>query len=343
MLQSFEPVCSSAGSIHNRRTQVKPSIFVTRRIPQAGLDLLEQHFEVTLNEEDRVLERSEILDGIRDKDALLCLLTDTIDAEVVHANPKLRVISNYAVGYNNIDVAAATSRKLPVCNTPGVLTETTADLTWALLFSTARRVVESDNFLRAGKFHGWGPMLLLGVDIFEKTLGIVGLGRIGSAVARRAAGFRMKILYTAQKNNLELEQECHAERVELNELLTQSDFVSLHVPLTEKTQHMIGTDQLQMMKNSAILINTARGPIVDEQALVQALRSKEIAGAGLDVFENEPALAPGLAELENTVLLPHLGSATIETRSKMATLAAQNAIAVFQGERPEAIVNPEVL
>lgn len=322
---------------------MKPSIFVTRRIPQAGLDLLEQHFEVTLNEEDRVLEKSEILDGIQDKDALLCLLTDTIDAEVVHANPKLRVISNYAVGYNNIDVTAATSRKLPVCNTPGVLTETTADLTWALLFSTARRVVESDNFLRAGKFHGWGPMLLLGVDIFEKTLGIVGLGRIGSAVARRAAGFRMNILYTAKENNLELEKECNAKRVELNELLAHSDFVSLHVPLTDATQHMIGTEQLQMMKNSAILINTARGPIVDEQALVEALRSKEIAGAGLDVFENEPALAPGLAELDNTILLPHLGSATIETRSKMATLAAQNAIAVFQGERPEAIVNPEVL
>ncbi|MCB0333980.1 MAG: D-glycerate dehydrogenase [Bdellovibrionales bacterium] len=322
---------------------MKPSIFVTRRIPQAGLDLLEQHFEITLNEEDRVLEKQEILKGIEGKDALLCLLTDSIDAEVIHANEKLRVISNYAVGYNNIDIAAATSRKLPVCNTPGVLTETTADLTWALLFSTARRVVESDNYLRAGKFHGWGPMLLLGVDIFEKTLGIVGMGRIGSAVAKRAAGFRMKILYTGEENNTEIEKSCNAHRVDMNELLRESDFISLHVPLTNETHHMIGADQFHMMKNSAILINTARGPIVDEKALVEALRNKEIAGAGLDVFEAEPALAPGLAELDNTVLLPHLGSATIETRSKMATLAAKNAIAIFQGERPEAMVNPEVL
>jgi len=322
---------------------MKPKVYVTRRLPQPALDRLEEVFEMEVNPEDRVLTRAELLANVKKCDVLLCLLTDTIDGEVMDANPNLKGISNYAVGFNNIDVDAATARKLPVCNTPGVLTDTTADMAWALMFAAARRVVESDVFTRAGKFKGWGPMMFLGLDIYGKTLGVVGTGRIGDAVARRTVGFNMKVLYYDVVPNEKLEQDIGAKRVELDELLKEADFVSIHVPLMPETRHIIGERELKLMKKTAVLINNSRGPMVDEKALIEALKSGEIAYAGLDVFEDEPELAPGLAELDNVVLTPHTSSATVETRTKMGMLAAENAIAIIEGKRPPHIVNPEVL
>jgi glyoxylate reductase len=322
---------------------LKPKIYVTRRLPQPALDRIQEVFEMAINPDDRVLTKAEIVANVRGQDALLCLLTDTIDAEIMDAEKNLRVLSNYAVGYNNVDVEAATARKLPVTNTPGVLTETSADLAFTLILSVARRVAEADKFTRDGKFHGWGPMMLLGHDVYGKTLGIVGLGRIGLATARRARGFGMNLLYASRTPKPEAEAELGASRVELDDLLTASDFVSVHVPLSDETTHVIGAREIGLMKPTAFLINTARGPIVDEAALVVALRAGDIAGAGLDVYESEPALEPGLVELENTVLLPHVASATIETRTKMAMLAAENAIAVIEGRTPAHLVNPEAL
>ncbi|MGI6565754.1 MAG: D-glycerate dehydrogenase [Firmicutes bacterium] len=323
-------------------TNRKYKVFVTRRIPQPGLDMLEERFDVTVNPHNRVLTRDELIDGVKTADGLLSLLTDDISAEVMDANPHLRVVSNYAVGYNNIDVAAATQRGIMVTNTPGVLTDATADLAWALLMAVSRRVVEGDAYTRAGRFEGWDPMLLLGTDIAGKTLGIVGMGRIGQAVARRARGFDMRILYYDQAP-VPAAEEYKAEFVSLDDLLRESDFVTIHAPLTDETRHMIGSQELRLMKKTAYLINTARGPLVDEDALVEALREGSIAGAGLDVYEDEPKLAPGLAELPNTILLPHLGSATLEARTKMATMAAANLIAGLEGNRPPNLVNPEVL
>lgn len=326
-------------SSNNSRTK----IFVTRKIPQPGLDMLKEHYEVIVNPHNRVLSKDELLDGVRTADGLLCLLTDDITAEVMDINPNLKIISNYAVGYNNIDVEAATKRGIQVTNTPGVLTDTTADLAWALIMAVGRRVVEGDVFTREGRFEGWDPMLLLGTDITGKTLGIIGMGRIGQAVARRAMGFDMRILYHDMAPVPVAEEEYQAEFVALDELLRQSDFVTIHAPLTDETRHMIGRRELSVMKKMAYLVNTARGPLVDEEALVEALRDGIIAGAGLDVYENEPRLASGLAELPNTVILPHLGSATLETRTKMATMAAANLVAALEGKRPPHIVNPEVL
>ncbi len=296
-----------------------------------------------INPDDRVLTKAEIIENTRGQDALLCLLTDTIDADIMDAEKNLRVLSNYAVGYNNIDVDAATARKLPVTNTPGVLTETSADLAFTLILSVARRIAEADKLTRDGKFHGWGPMMLLGTDVYGKTLGIVGMGRIGEATARRAQGFAMDVIYTSRTPKPVVEASLQATRVELDELLAKADFVSVHVPLSDETTHMIGARELALMKPTAYLINTARGPTVDEAALVTALRDGVIAGAGLDVYEREPALAEGLADLTNTVLLPHVASATVETRTKMAMLAAENAIAVIEGRTPDHLVNPEAL
>jgi len=324
--------------------KVEANVYVTRRVPQPGLDILiENCSHIEVNPHDRVLSREELLEAVRGRDAVLCLLTDRIDAEVLDAARGCKIFANYAVGYNNIDVAAATERGIAVTNTPGVLTDATADLTWALLFAAARRVVEGDAFTRAGRFQGWSPMLLLGADISGKTLGIVGAGRIGTAVALRARGFRMRVLYFDKNQNEALEQAVGAEKVELDDLLRQADFVSIHVDLNPSTHHLIGRRELGLMKPTAYLLNASRGPVVDEAALVEALREGKIAGAGLDVYENEPALAPGLAELPNVVLLPHLGSATVGTRTRMATLAATNIVAMLRGERPPNIVNPEVL
>jgi glyoxylate reductase len=306
--------------------------------------ILEEECEVEVNPHDRPLTHEETLEGVRGRDGLLCLLSDTIDEAVMDASPTLRVISNYAVGYNNIKVDEATRRKILVTNTPGVLTDTTADLTFGLLLAISRRLVEADRFTRQGRFNGWGPMLLLGQDVHHATLGIVGLGRIGQAVAERASGFKMKILYTdMHRMSQEVERNLGAIFVTLDELLERSDFVTLHAPLVTETRHMIGEPELKKMKASAYLINAARGPLVDEQALLRALREGWIAGAALDVYENEPRLTPGLVELDNVVLVPHIGSASTATREKMATMAAENLVSGLRGERPGNLVNPEVL
>jgi glyoxylate reductase len=326
----------------------KPRLFLTRRIPDPGLALLQDAFAVAGGDEDRPLEPQALLRGAAGADALLCLLTETIDGAVMDAaGPGLRVISNMAVGVDNIDVAAATARGILVTNTPGVLTDATADLAWALILSTVRRVVEGDSMVREGRFQRWSPFMLLGRSVAGATLGIVGMGRIGQAVARRALGWDMKVIYTRESGPLPAGQapagaEWHY-RASLDDLLREADIVSLHVPLTPHTRHLIGARELALMKSGAYLINTARGPVVDEVALVEALRRGHLGGAGLDVYEREPELAAGLAELTNAVLLPHLGSATVETRGRMAELAALNAIAAVRGEAVPHPVNPEVL
>jgi len=317
-------------------------VFVTREIPQPGLDLLRKEFDVEVNPYDRVMTKKELMKAVQGKDGLLCLLTDPVDRDVIYAEPNLKMIASYAVGYDNIDVGSATQRGIPVSNTPGVLTDTTAELAWALLFAVARRIVEGDGFTRAGKFTGWAPMLMLGQDFTNKTLGIIGAGRIGTAVAVKSKGFNMSVLYTDEQNNELLDRELHAKKVPLSELLNKSDFVSIHVPLTKQTHHLIGEQELQMMKRTAILINTARGPIVDEQALVKALKEQRIFGAGLDVYEHEPLIAKNLLALNNVVLQPHTGSGTFETRTKMALMAAENLIAGLQGSIPPNCINKEV-
>lgn len=319
-------------------------VYVTRQIPEPGLELITKDCEMEINTEDRVLTREEIIRNVKGKDGLLCLLTDDIDEQIMDAEPNLKIISNYAVGYNNIDVEAATKRGIIVTNTPGVLTDTTADLAWALLMSVARRIVEGDKFTRSRKFKGWGPMLLLGTDVYGKTLGIIGLGRIGRAMAKRARGFDMEVIYyDLYRADESTERKLNVRYVPFEELLKQADFVSIHVPLSKETHHLFGKKEFEMMKKSAYLINSARGPIVDEKALVEALVNKEIAGAGLDVYENEPMVEEKLLELDNVVLIPHLGSATLETRTKMALMAAENLLAGLKGEKPPNIVNPEVL
>jgi glyoxylate reductase len=323
----------------------KPRIFVTRLIPQEGLEILKECCHIEVSDHDGVIPRSLLLEKVKDSDGLLVLLTDMIDKEVmIAAGKKLRVISNYAVGYNNIDVVEATKRGIMVTNTPGVLTETTADLAWALLMSIARRIVEGDKLVRAGKFRGWEPMLLLGTDIYEATLGLIGFGRIGQAVARRATGFNLKVIYYDKEPvSPNIEKELKVSCVNLDELLRKSDFISVHVPLTEETFHLIGQEELSMMKKESYLINTARGPIIDEKALVKALKDGVIRGAALDVFENEPAIEQELMALDNVVIVPHIGSASYRTRTKMAIMAAKNLISALKGERPEFLVNPEVL
>ena len=321
----------------------KLKVLVPRRIPEPGLDILREHFDVTVNPHDRVMTKQEIIEGLKDMDGLLCLLTDPIDAEIMDAGNKLRGIANYAVGFNNIEVAEATKRGLPVTNTPGVLTETTADFAWTLLMATARRVVEADKFTREGKYDGWAPMLFLGADIHGKTLGLIGLGRIGSAVARRASGFDMKVLYFDERRlSPEEEAKLGVEFATKEQILKEADFISLHVPLLPSTRHLISEKELNMMKKTAILINTARGPVVDEVALVKALKDGVIAGAGIDVFENEPELAEGFKDCYNAVIPPHIASASVETRTKMATMAASNLVQMLKGEVPTNIVNPEV-
>ena len=317
-------------------------VLVTRPLPSQAIEMLKKKFEVALNSDDRPLTRHELLDGLKGKDGVLCLLTDKMDAEAIGANPQLKIIANYAVGYDNIDVKAATAKGIPVSNTPGVLTDATAELAWSLLFSAARRIPESDRFTRDGKFKSWGPMTLLGRGISGKALGIIGAGRIGAAFALKSKGFGMKVLYYEIGGNNELmEKELGAKRVGLEELLKNSDFVSIHVPLTHETRHLIGEKELKMMKPTAVLVNTARGPIVNEKALAKALKEKWIFAAGLDVYENEPKVEEELLKLENVVLAPHIGSATVETRARMATLAAENIIAALEGKVPPTCLNPD--
>jgi len=319
------------------------SVFVTRKLPGQGLERLRDLCEVTVFPEDRNMTKEELLEIIPGQDAIITMLANPIDSEVIGAGQKLKVIANYAVGFNNIDLAAATARGIAVVNTPDVLTAASADFAWALLLATARRVVEGDALVRAGRFAGWAPELLLGVEVHGKTLGIVGAGRIGQAVAKRARGFAMRILYHNRTRLPEdVERELGLEYADLDALLKEADFVSLHCPLTPETRHLIGERELGLMKPTAVLINTARGPVVDEGALVQALREGRIYGAGLDVFENEPALHPGLAELPNVVLAPHIASAGRETRLQMVDLVVSDVLAVLKGQRPRNLVNPEI-
>lgn len=288
--------------------------------------------------------RAEVLNRVAGKDALVCLLTEKVDAELLDAaGPTLRIVANVAVGFDNIDVPVCTARRIAVSNTPGVLDETTADFTWALLMAVARRLVEADRLARSGGWLQWNFDLLCGTDIWGKTLGIIGLGRIGRAVARRASGFRMRVIYNSTSRvPVEIEREMNAEYMTQEQLLQQSDFVSLHVPLNQKTRGLIGPAELAKMKPTAFLINTTRGPVVQESALVEALEQGIIAGAALDVFEREPLISDGLRR-DNVVLAPHLGSASVETRTKMATIAAENVVALFNGRRLPSILNPEVL
>ncbi|MCF7906235.1 D-glycerate dehydrogenase [Candidatus Gracilibacteria bacterium] len=320
-------------------------IYISQPIPENALKILRDGgLEVETNTDNRVLEKSELMQAIQGKDGLLSLLTDTVDAEVLSANPNLKIVSNYAVGYNNIDVQAATERNILVTNTPGVLTETTADLAFALLMASARKLLEADKFTRAGKFHKWEPLGFLGQDIHGATLGIVGAGKIGTATARKGhKGFGMRILYFDPNENDYLNNELQATKVSLEELLQESDFVSLHVPLIEKTHHLIGAQELSLMKPTAYLINTARGPVVDEATLAEALQKGTIAGAGLDVYENEPDVHPDLLNLDNVILAPHIASASIHTRQEMARIAAENIVAFFEGEDIPSPVNPEIL
>jgi lactate dehydrogenase-like 2-hydroxyacid dehydrogenase len=317
-------------------------IFVTRIIPKPGLDLLNKEHEIEIFKHNRIPTKEEIIKGLKGKDGLLCLLSDPVDEDVINSEPRLKMIASFAVGFDNIDIKAATKRKIPVSNTPGVLTEATAEMAWALLFSVARRIVEADKFTRSGKYIGWGPMLMLGQDISTKTLGVVGAGRIGTAFALKSKGFDMKVLYFDEKNNDILDKELDAKKVNLQELLKQSDFVSLHVPLIKSTYHLISQKELKIMKKSAILINTSRGPIIDEKALVKTLKEKWIFGAGLDVYENEPIISEELIKLDNVVLQPHSASATINSRTNMGLLAAKNMIAGLKGEIPPNCLNPEI-
>lgn len=322
----------------------KPKALATRPLFPAARAILENNFDVDYWPVQDKIPRAELLQRVADKEALVCLLTETVDEELLAAAPKLRIVSTVSVGYDHIDVSACTRRNVVVTNTPGVLDETTADLAWALLMAIARRVVEGDAWMRTGTWPGWELDQLLGGDVFGKTLGVVGFGRIGRRVARRALGFQMRVLYyNRSRAEDEVERELHAEYAELDRLLRESDFVTLHVPLNAETRHLMSTSAFEKMKRTAYLINTARGPVVDEAALVRALEEKKIAGAALDVYENEPKAHPGLLARRDVVLAPHIGSATIETRTKMAVMAATNAADFFAGRRPPNALNADAL
>lgn len=322
----------------------KPRVFVTRIIPEKGLNIVLENCDAQVWPQELPPDREALLAGVRGVDGLLCLLTDRIDGEVMDAaGPGLKVISNHAVGVDNVAVAEATRRGIPVGNTPGILTDSTADMAFGLLMAAARRIVEGHNCIPAGKWKTWGPSFMLGVDVYRATLGIVGFGRIGKAVARRAAGFEMKVLYYDPSVGGAGETIPAALPVDLDTLLAEADFVSIHTPLTADTRGMFGAQLFDKMKPSAILINTARGPIVDQQALYTALKERRIAGAALDVTDPEP-LPPDsrLLTLDNLIITPHIASATQATRNKMATMAAENLVAGLRGERLPYCVNPEV-
>lgn len=327
----------------------RPKILVTQKVPDPAYPLLEAIGEVDANREEGVIwSYEELLTRAPGHEYIYCLLTDTIDERFLKAcasaTPRTQMVANMAVGFNNIDVEAATRLDIAVSNTPGVLTDTTADLAFGLLMATARRIPEAERFLRAGRFSGWGPLLFCGAEVHGATLGLIGAGRIGKVMARRASGFAMNVLYyNRHRLSPEEEAEYHLTYLSLDELLQQADFVSIHTPYTPATHHLIGERELKLMKPDAILINTARGPIVDEKALVRALQNADIAGAGLDVFEREPLVEPELLTLENVVLLPHIASASLKTRTLMATMAAENLVAHARGQRPPNLLNPDVL
>lgn len=322
----------------------RANVYVTRMLMPQVIDELRQFHDVEVNPHDRALTREELLQAVRGRDAVITLLTDTVDGAVFDAaGAQCKIFANYAVGFNNFDLKAATERGIIMTNTPGVLDNATASHAWALLFAVARRIPEAERHVRAQQWQGWSPVGFLGQDIDNKILGVAGLGRIGSNFARRAAAFGMKVIYTDTQRNFEAERQTGATFVDKDTLLRESDYLSLHLSLTPQTHHYIGAAELASMKRSAILINASRGPLIDEQALVEALRNKVIWGAGLDVFEEEPKLANGLIELDNVVLTPHTASATFETRLAMGQIAVNNILAVLGGKPPHTCINPEVL
>lgn len=321
---------------------MKPKILVTREVFDETLAYLAQHCEVDANQEDKPYDAAALARRLADKDGVMCCLTDRIDAALIAASPRLKAVANIAVGYNNIDVAACSARGVMATNTPGVLDDSTADLAWALMLATARRITEVESYIRAGEWTGWRLKQWLGVDVHHATLGIIGMGRIGQAIARRAAGFDMKLIYSNRKRVApEIEQRLNAEYASRDELLARADFVVLQVPYSAETHHLIGAAELKKMKSTAILINSTRGGVVDDAALIAALKDGTIRGAGLDVFENEPRLNPGFLALKNVVLAPHIGSSTEATRRAMAMTAARNLVAALTGDVPPNLLNPE--
>ncbi len=320
----------------------RPSILISRALPDPAVEAARARADVDLHTGDRPLTRAELVARLQGRGGLVCQITDTVDGEVLAAAPALRVVSNVAVGFNNVDVAAATRRGVLVTNTPDVLTETTADFAWTLMMATARRLIEADRYVREGRFTQWEYMVLVGGDVHGKTLGVIGLGRIGRAVARRAEGFDMRVLYVDAAVPVP-PAGLAATPTDLPTLLRESDFVTIHTPLLPQTRHLIDAAALASMKRTAYLINASRGPVVDEAALAHALAERQIAGAGLDVYEDEPTVHPGLLGLPNVVLAPHIGSASHETRIRMAMLAVDNCLAALEGRTPPSPVNPEVL
>jgi glyoxylate reductase len=322
---------------------VTARVYVTRPVFDQAIERLKRETDVEVNTDERVLSKSELISHLRETDGALTLLTDVINREVLEACPRLKVIANFAVGFNNVDIDAANQLGVIVTNTPGVLTETTADFAWTLLMAAARRVVEADRFARAGKFKMWGPKMFLGHDIYGKTLGLIGLGRIGQAVARRASGFNMKVVFhDAEPIPEQVLNDLRVTRVPLEELLRISDFISVHVPLLPETKHLLSDRTFAMMKPTCVVVNTSRGPVVDEKALIRALKNGNIAAAGLDVFEREPEIEPELFDIDNVVIAPHIASASHETRMKMCMMATENLLASLKGNRPPNFVNPEV-
>jgi glyoxylate reductase len=323
----------------------KLKIYVTRELPERGLNVIRKHFDVEVWPEYAPPPKKIIIEKAKDVDALASLLSDKIDVEVFDVAPKLKIVAQLAVGFDNIDVQEATKRGIYVTNTPEVLTDTTADFAWALLMAVARRVVEADRYVRSGQWKvSWHPAMLTGRDVHDSTIGIVGAGRIGYALAKRAKGFNMKILYYDVIPRPEMEKEFGAKRVDIDVIFRESDFVSIHVPLMKETHHLVNAEKLKLMKKTAYLINNSRGPVVDEKALCTALKEGQIAGAGLDVFEQEPTpLDNPLLKLDNVVVAPHISSASIETRAKMAEMVADNLVSFFEGKKPPNLVNTDVM
>ncbi|MEX0685166.1 MAG: D-glycerate dehydrogenase [Balneolales bacterium] len=322
---------------------MKPKVFLTRELPDKVMEKLKIHTDLEMNTEDRVLTKQEIIDGIKGKDALLCLLTDQIDSEIMDANLELKIIANYAVGFNNVDIKAANERNIPVSNTPGVLTDTSADLAFALVMSVGRRVVEADKYLRTGKWQGWGPLQFLGQDISGSTLGIIGFGRIGKALAKRGSGFKMDILYwNRTRLPAEEEKELGVTYSSFERVFEKSDFVSVNVTYNNDTHHLVGKSEFELMNKRAYIINTSRGPVINEKELVEALKSGKLSGAGLDVFENEPQIEPELFKMDNVVILPHIASATVATRTRMGMIALENVFAALETKPIPNLVNKSI-
>lgn len=319
---------------------MKPKVFVTRKIPEKGLELLKRKCEVRVYQGRKVISRKELINGVKWGDALLCMLTEKINKKLIDVNPHLKVISNYAVGFDNIDVKYAAEKGIPVTNTPGkFISRAVAEHTFALIMAITKRIVEADQYTRSGRYEHWEPLLLLGSELSGKKIGIIGLGRIGSGVAERAKGLGLEVIYYDLKKDVQFEKQFKAKKTSLHEILKNADIVTLHVPLLPSTRHLIGEKELAMMKETAYLINTSRGPVIDEKALVKALKQKRIAGAALDVYEHEPELTEGLKRLSNVVLTPHIASATIEAREAMAKIAAENILITLAGKKPKNQVN----